>query len=99
MAVIAPAPLDLQSNISDAEKVELPTEMGDANNSKVKEFWDPEEKCTKVNDGFATYPKMTKKALKECCKKDKLYITPHLNNILYLLEEVWGKFEALFSQI
>lgn len=41
------------------------------------------------------YPVMTKKALREICKKHKQYTTPHLNDILYLHYKGWWKIENL----
>uniref|UniRef100_A0A1Q3FT24 Dynein axonemal assembly factor 1 homolog n=1 Tax=Culex tarsalis TaxID=7177 RepID=A0A1Q3FT24_CULTA len=39
--------------------------------------------------------KMTKKSIVESCKKNKLYITPHLNDILYLHYSGYNAIESL----
>ncbi|KAL1402226.1 hypothetical protein pipiens_006180 [Culex pipiens pipiens] len=39
--------------------------------------------------------KMTKKSIVDSCKKNKLYITPHLNDILYLHYSGYNAIESL----
>ena len=68
-----------------------PTALGDAPNTDSKlQFTD-----TKVIDAMGEYPRMTAKTLKESCKKNKLYLTPYLNNNLYLHYQGWWKIENL----
>merc|ERR1712157_700567 len=57
--------------------------------SEEKYFEHIENGQVMVKSGIASFPKMTKKALKDCCKKDKLYTTPYLNNVLYLHYKGW----------
>merc|ERR1719376_1832379 len=57
--------------------------------------WEEEERIRKEKEFENSFPKMTKKSLREICVKHKLYTTPYLNDTLYLHYKGWWKIENL----
>merc|ERR1712066_769248 len=47
------------------------------------------------SDGIGNYPRMTRKSLRKLCKENKHYITPYLNDNLYMHMKGWWKIENL----
>jgi dynein assembly factor 1 len=48
-----------------------------------------------ASDGIGNYPRMTKKSLRKLCKENKHYITPYLNDNLYMHMKGWWKIENM----
>lgn len=76
--------LELDNTPPEAEKEKPRTEA----DKRLAAELDDEEKAK-------NYPRMTQKALKEICKKQKLYSTPYLNDQLYLHFKGWWRIENL----
>ena len=74
-----------------------PTKITDSDSTSLlpSQYQDASVSDEYATDGIGNYPRMTKKSLRKLCKENKHYITPYLNDNLYMHMKGWWKIENM----